>query len=118
MDLGNNLQSAFNYAKKMTEDTNLAELLKSRSNVKINLRAVDNEGNYSDLVNLELISKERKYEIQENLIGEASFKCPNDLDSLLAVIKSIINFGVKKKILDKETAEQIAILLNNINKDK
>jgi hypothetical protein len=33
-------------------------------------------------------------------------------------MKSIINFGVKKKILDKETAEQIAILLNNINKDK
>ena len=107
-----------NSANKITEDTNLAELLKSRSNVKINLRAVDNEGNYSDLVNLELISKERKYEIQENLIGEASFKCPNDMDSFLAVMKSITNFGVKKKILGKETAEQIAIFLSNINKDK
>ena len=105
-------------AKKMAGDSNLAELLKDRSNVKINLRAVDNDGNYSDLVNLELISKERKYEIQENLIGEATFKCPNDVDSLVAVIKSIINFGIKKKILDKDTAEQVAVLLNNINKDK
>jgi hypothetical protein len=105
-------------AKKITGDSNLAEQLKDRSNIKINLRAVDNDGNYSDLVNLELISKERKYEIQENLIGEATFKCPNDVDSLVAVIKSIINFGIKKKILDKDTAEQVAVLLNNINKDK
>jgi len=105
-------------AKKISGDSNLAELLKNRSNIKINLRAVDNDGNYSDLVNLELISKERKYEIQENLIGEATFKCPNDVDSLVAVIKSIINYGVKKKILDKDTAEQVAVLLKNINKDK
>ena len=107
-----------NNAKKITGDTNLAEMLKARSNIKISLRAVDNDGNYSDLVNVELISKERKYEIQENLIGEATFKCPNDVDSLLAVIKSIINYGVKKNILDKDTAGQVATLLNNINKDK
>ena len=107
-----------NNAQKVTTDTDLAELLKNRPNVKINIRAVDSECNYSDVANLELVSRERKYEIQENLIGEATFKCPNDTDGLVAVLKSVINYGVKKNILNKDKAMQIEALLSNIVKDK
>ena len=107
-----------NNAKKVTTDTNLSKLLKNRSNVKIKIRAVDNEGNYSDVANLELVSKERKYEIQENLIGEATFKCPNDTDGLVAVLKSVINYGVKKNILNSDKAKELEALMSNIAKDK
>jgi hypothetical protein len=105
--------------QRITSKYDFSELLKKQPNIKIKLRSVDQEGNFSDEVNLELISKERKYEIWENaLLGEATFKCPNDVGSLMAVLKSIINYGVKKKIVDKDTAEQVAMLLKNINKDK
>lgn len=107
-----------NNAQKVTTDTNLSELLKSRPNVTIKIRAVDNEGNYSDVANLELVSKERKYEIQENLIGEATFKCPNDIDGLVAVLKSVINYGVEKNILNTDKAKQLEVLLSNIVKDQ
>jgi len=107
-----------NNAKKVTADIDLAELLKNRPNIKINIRAVDNEGNYSDAVNLELVSRERKYEIQENLIGEAIFKCPVDMDGLLAVLKSVINYGVKKNILNTDKAKELEVLMGNIVKGK
>jgi hypothetical protein len=107
-----------NNAQKVTTDTNLSELLKNRSNVKIKIRAMDNEGNYSDAANLELVSKERKYQIQENLIGEATFKCPNDTDGVVAVLKSVISYGVNKKILNTDKAQQLEALLNDIVKDK
>jgi hypothetical protein len=107
-----------NNAQKVTTDTDLAELLKNRSNVKIKIRAVDNEGNYSDVADLELVSRERKYEIQENLIGEATFKCPNDTDGLLAVLKSVVSYGVKKNILNADKAKELEALMSNIAKDK
>ena len=43
---------------------NLTAILKDRPNVKIKMRAIDQEGNASDPVSVELVSKERKYEIQ------------------------------------------------------
>lgn len=103
--------------QKVTADTNLAEFLKNRSNIKITIRAVDKEGNYSDAANLELTSKERKYEIQENLIGEATFKCPNDMEGLVAVLKSVVNYGVKKNIFDTDRAQHLKALLNDLYKD-
>ena len=105
-------------AKRVTADTDLAELLKNHSNIKIMIRAVDNDGNYSSVAKLELVSKERKYEIQENLIGEATFKFPDDTDGLVAVLKSVINYGVKKNILDTAKAQQLELLLSEITKNK
>jgi hypothetical protein len=102
--------------KRVTAATNLADLLKNRSNVKIKIRAVDNEGNYSDVANLELISKERKFEIQENLIGEATFKCPNDTEGLVAVLKSVTRYGVQKSLLSADNAKKIEVILNDLAK--
>ncbi|MBW2638510.1 MAG: hypothetical protein JRC86_13570, partial [Deltaproteobacteria bacterium] len=71
-----------------------------------------------DAAELELISKERKYEIQQNLNGEATFKCPDDMEGLVAVLKSVISYGVKRKLLSKDRAQKIETLLSDLNKDK
>jgi len=86
--------------------------------VKIKMLAVDQDGNASDVVSVELVSKKRKYEIWENLIGEATFKCPDDMEGLVVVLKSVINYGVKKKLLSKDRAQKIETLLSDLNKDK
>jgi hypothetical protein len=104
--------------QKVAKDINLAEFLRNRPNVKIKIRAVDQEGNYSDEANLELISKERKYEIQENLIGEATFKCPKDVEGLVAVLKSVITYGVKKKLLNTDHVKQLETLLDDLTSKK
>jgi hypothetical protein len=99
----------------------LVGLLKDRPNVKVKMRAVDQDGNASDVVSIELVSKERKYEIQEkrNLFGvEATFKCPDDMEGLVAVLKSVISYGVKKNLLSASKAQELEALLSDIAKDK
>ena len=93
--------------QKVDSDFDFSEFLKKKPSVKIRVRAIDPEGNHSDEVKLELVSKERKYEIQENMLGEATFKCPNDTEGLAAVLKSVISYGVKKSLLSTEWAQRL-----------
>jgi hypothetical protein len=109
-------------AQKTDNKLDLVSLLKNRPNVKIKMRAVDQDGNASDVVGVELVSKERKYEIQveSDIFGEkeATFKCPDDTEGLVAVLKSVVSYGVKRKLLSKDRAKKIETLLSDLNKDK
>lgn len=109
-------------AKRIKGDIDLSELLKNRSSVKICIRAVDGEGNFSDAAELELVSKERKYEIQveSDIFGEkeATFKCPDDTEGLVAVLKSVISYGVKRNLLSKDKAQKLETLLRDLTMEK
>jgi len=110
-----------NSAQKTDSKLNLVNLLTGRANVKVKMRAVDQEGNVSDPVTIELVSKERKYDIQvePSLFGkkEATFKTPDDTEGFLVVLKSVINYGVKNNLLDKEAAKKFEALLSDMAKD-
>jgi len=71
----------------------------------------DSDGNYSDVVKIELINKTKEYEIEtkKDVFGKekSEFKFPDDLSGLIAVITSILQRAVKKKIVDKKTADRI-----------
>jgi hypothetical protein len=99
---------------------NLVSLLKDRPSVIIHMCAVDQDGNTSDVVNIELVSKERKYKLQVNvdLFGEteAIFKCPDDSDGLVSVMRSVVEYGINKKLLSDENAKKIISLLNEFDK--
>jgi len=104
-------------AQRVTNKYDLSGLLIGQPNIKIKLRSVDQEGNFSDEVSLELISKERKYEILENvLMGEATFKCPDDAEGLVAVLKSVLKYGVEKTFLSTDKAQKIEALMNDLTK--
>lgn len=109
-----------NSENRQKSDTklDLVSLLKDRPNVKVRLRAADSEGNMSDVVSVELVSKQRKYEIQvkSDLFEEeeATFKCPNDTNGLLAVLKSVINFGVKKEILSESLGKSMNAAIDKL----
>jgi predicted RNA-binding Zn-ribbon protein involved in translation (DUF1610 family) len=81
-------------AQKADSKFDLASLLKDRPNVKIKMRAVDQDGNASDVVSVELVSRERKYDIQveSDMFGEkeATFKCPKCPDR---EIMRILEYG-------------------------
>lgn len=106
-------------AQKADSKFDLVSLLKDRPNVKIKMRAVDQDGNASDVVSVELVSKERKYDIQvdADIFGEkeATFKCPNDTEGLVAVLRSVLNYGVNRKLLNKDKAQKIEVLLGELN---
>ena len=106
-------------AQKADSKFDLVSLLKERPSVKIKMRAVDQDGNASDIVSVELVSKERKYDIQvkSDIFGEkeAMFKCPNDTEGLVAVLRSVLDFGVKRKLLNKDKAQRLNDELGRLN---
>lgn len=103
-------------------ELDLVELLKGRPKLQVKIRAVDRDGNASGLVNIELVNKDREYELQvkKNMFGdtEATFRCPNDKDGLLAVLKSVVNYGVKKKLISGDSAENLRVTLEKLIKDE
>jgi hypothetical protein len=56
--------------------------------------------------------------VESDLFGEkeATFKCPNDTEGLVAVLRSVLNYGMKQKLLNKDKAQKIEALLGELNK--
>jgi len=106
---------------KTAKVLDLVALLKDQPNVKVKLRAVDQDGNVSDVVNIELVSKARKYDFQlkPDLFGEeVTFKKPDDEEGFFAVLKSLIRYGCGKDFLSKDNAQRIEELITKIFKTK
>lgn len=105
-------------ALKADSDLDLSALLKDRPTVTVKMRAVDAEGNISDAVAVELVSKERKYEIQveKDLFGEekATFRCPEDAEGLVAALKSVLKYGTRKKIISDTQRKQIEMEIDKL----
>jgi len=103
--------------QKIDKKFDLVSLLKGKPSVEIKMRAVDQDGNVSDSVDIELINKERKYEIKEEktlLVAKASFKIPEGTEGLKAVLKSIIKkYGVEKKLLNVDLVRKLEALLSD-----
>ncbi len=102
-------------AQRAEANMDLAELLAGAPNVQAKIRALDNKGNYSDSVDVELIDKQRKYELKINndmYAPEATFKCPNDLDGFVTVLKSLLQFAIDKSLLSAEAASEVEASLN------
>lgn len=97
-------------AVKSATTFDLAALVADSPSVKVKIRSVDNEGNYSDALEVELINKQRKYDLK--IVGdmygaEAAFKCPDDFDGFLSVLRSLIKYAIDKSFVTEEAIETI-----------
>ena len=103
--------------KRVKEKVNLAEELGDRPSVTISMRSLDSDGNASDLIKVELINKTKEYEVQidKDLFDEkGSFKFPEDAQGLIAVIKSLLQHGVKRGFVDRGKAEKVQALAKEL----
>ena len=108
-------------AEKIETKFDLIGLLKGRPNLKIVMRAVDQEGNFSEPVEIKLINKDHEYEIQikSDLYGkEATFKWPDDVEGLVAAMKSVISYAVENRLLDVDKAKEFEALLSDLAGNK
>jgi hypothetical protein len=96
----------------------LAKLLKDQPQVQVKIRALDRDGNASDMVSVELVNKAKEYDLQvkKNIFGdtEATFRCPKDREGLLAVLKSVVNYGTMKNLISVNNAENIRTTLTKL----
>ena len=96
---------------RIKEKMNLADLVKDRANVVVKMRALDEHGNASDMVAVEIVNKAKKYEIavDRDLFGnkKASFKVPDSLPGFVAVLKSLLKQGVAQGLLSKEAGAEM-----------
>jgi len=94
----------------------LAGVLGGQPSCTVTMWAEDNEGNRSEQVVVKLESKERKYDIQvkKDLFDEeVTFKCPGDIGSFVAALKSLLKFGCDRKIISKAQREAVEAAINN-----
>jgi hypothetical protein len=109
-------------AQKTSDRLNLTCLLKESPNARIQVRAVDQEGNTSDAASVELVNKERKYEVEvaKDFWGvlRATFLWPNDAEGLTAALKSVVSHGLDESLLGEEHARQILAALNALDADE
>lgn len=97
-------------AEKASDTVDLVKLLDTKSSAKITIRAVDNDGNYSEPVKVELIDKKHKYEFKftnDMYAAEASFKCPDDVDGFIAVLNSLLKYATDKGLIKAGDIEAI-----------
>lgn len=95
----------------------LGELLKDKAAINVKMRAIDQQGNYSVPVDVPLVSKSRKFDIQEEstLFGRrATFTCPENREDMGDVLKSVLRYGIEKKLLTKEEATSLKEALEDI----
>ena len=106
-------------ACKAENSLDLAKLLNDQPNVKIKIRAVDKEGNYSDPVEVELVDKKHKYDLKisnDMYIAEAAFKCPDDTEGFIAVLRSLLRFAVGRELLSEDHADQIERFVRDLSR--
>jgi hypothetical protein len=89
-------------AVKATNTIDLTELLASQPSLKVKLRAVDKDGNYSERVDVELIDKKHKYDFRytnDMYAAEATFKCPDNMDGFIVVLGSLLKYASTKGLI-------------------
>jgi energy-coupling factor transporter ATP-binding protein EcfA2 len=86
--------------------------------VKILVRAMDNDGNLSGLLDVRLTNKAHEYQItvrkDDLYIREAFFKYPESLDDLVTVIKSLLASSLKERLISKEQADSVRESLDKL----
>ncbi len=89
----------------------LADLVKNKSSIVVKMRTLDKEGNASDVCTVEVVNKDKKYEIgiEPDLLGnmKATFKFPDNIQGLAVVMKSLLKQSAARGILTKEAEEKL-----------
>ncbi len=105
-------------AIRISERMDLAELVKDKANVIVKMRALDEHGNASDIVTVEVVNKAKKYEVavDQDLFGskKASFKFPDNLQGFTTVLKSIVKQGVTRGLVTKEVGEKLGEAIHEL----
>ena len=103
------------------ERMDLADLVKDKASVIVKMRALDEHGNASDVVTVEVINKAKKYEVavDQDLFGKkGTFKFPDNIQGLIAVMKSLMKQSVAQRILTKETGEKLEKAIHQLLGEK
>ena len=86
--------------------------------IKIQARAMDDEGNVSGLLEVGLVNKAKEYQItvrkDDLYVREAFFKYPETLDDLVTVMKSFLNSALKDKLVSKAQADSVRESLDKL----
>ncbi|MDD4018105.1 MAG: hypothetical protein PHV28_09170 [Kiritimatiellae bacterium] len=89
-----------------------------QSGIKVQARAMDDDGNVSDLLQLRLVNKEKEFQItvrkDDLYVREAYFKYPESLDDLVTVIKSLLGSALMNNLITKEQSDSIRESLDKL----
>jgi hypothetical protein len=102
------------------KDTDLVDTVSTTSVTRVSARALDGQGNFSDLVSFAVIYKPLEYKPVFNdkkddlFVREAHFKIPETAEDLRTVLKGIVAESIKLKIITKKKAEKLLSAMDEI----
>lgn len=80
----------------------IGEALVSKPTATLSIRTTDGDGNYGDLVQVQIVNKGREHEIvdvSDLFLKKGSFKMPEDLAGFLTVLRSLLRMGKEREFL-------------------
>jgi len=93
-----------------TENIELKTIFKKEPYLKISVRAVDSEGNFSDQVAFTVTNKEKQYQPvvspRDLYVKECKFEYPSTIDDFKSVLRGISELASKDKLITPDQAKK------------
>ena len=103
---------------KVSENVILSDIFADKSAIQINARGIDELGNYSDLITCSVVNKKKEYEVNVDsddlFTKKGTFKMPNSLASLKAVLTSTVEQALKAKVISEAQAQKLKESFNEL----
>jgi hypothetical protein len=103
-------------AKKADDSLILREMFNDKPSITVQMRAVDESGNLSDVTKLQLVNKPKEFEVtvkkDDLYVTEGRFQFPNDAAGLKAVVKSLLRRAVAEKLIPEQKADAIMLKID------
>ena len=100
------------------EDVELSEVFKDDPNVKVSVRAIDSEGNFSNKVVFTVTNKEKQYQPVvtpvDLYVKECKFEYPDSIEGLKSVLRGISELANKDKIITPDQMKKFNDFINEL----
>jgi len=97
-------------AKKVEGELSVDEALIDKPTATLNVRTVDDEGNFGDLVQVQIVNKAREYEVEavdDLYLPKGTFKMPESLAGFMTVLRSVVKLGRQRGLLPQGKADKL-----------
>ena len=97
--------------RKASEEVILSDVFADKSAVQIQVRGIDESGNYSNLLTCSVVNKQKEYQVNvgsdDLFTKKGTFKIPDSLEALKTVLSSTVEQALKDSVINDVQAQKL-----------
>jgi hypothetical protein len=97
-------------AVTVEDELSVDEALINKPTATLRVRTVDGEGNFGDLVKVQIVNKAREYEVvavDDFYLPKGTFRMPETLAAFVTVLRSLVTLGRQRGLLTQAKADKL-----------